>query len=68
MFNIDRGAVQNLMNTTVTYGNCVLRFCEELDEFWCFRELIRTVTKRLQTCSTAELLPLMELPNVKIVR
>lgn len=67
-FKIDRGIVQSFITATTSYANGVLKFCEELPEFWAFRELLGVLTKRLSYCCTAELVPLMELPCVKLAR
>lgn len=67
MFHVNRGVIQNLTQAAATYACSVLRFCEELEEFWAFKELLGAMVKRLSYCCTVELLPLMELPSVKIV-
>lgn len=67
-FHISRGVVQSLMTSAASFSSSVLRFCEELEEFWAFKDLLVNFTLRLQHCCSLELLPLMELPNVKISR
>lgn len=67
-FEIDRGIVQNLMGMASIEASCLLKFCEELEEFWAFRELFKNLAQRLSNISTVELVPLMQLPSVKMVR
>lgn len=67
-FGVQRGSVQTLTVAAASYANGVLKLCEELDEFWAMRELLKQLTKRLGYCCTAELVPLMELPCVKVAR
>lgn len=67
-FGIDRGIVQNLMGMASIEASCLLKFCEELEEFWAFRELFKNLSQRLSNISTTELVPLMQLPSVKMVR
>lgn len=66
-FRIDRGIVQNLMGMASIEASCLLKFCEELEEFWAFRELFKNLAQRLSNISTVELVPLMQLPSVKMV-
>lgn len=67
-YNVNRGIVQNLMNASASFASCVERFCAELDEFWAFRDLVHSFSKRLSHCCAAELEPLIELPGVKVGR
>lgn len=67
-FKVNRGVVQKLMFSAASNSSSILRFCEELEEFWGFKELLATFSKRLAYCCSNELLPLMELPGVKISR
>lgn len=55
------------MVSAATFASNVMRFCEELDEFWAFTDLLKGMSQRLQHCSSRELLPLMDLPSVKQV-
>lgn len=66
-FGIDRGVVQNLMGMAAIEASCLLKFCEELEEFWAFRELFKNLSQRLSNICTVELVPLMQLPSVKMV-
>lgn len=66
-FGIDRGVVQNLMGMASIEASCLLKFCEELEEFWAFRELFKNLSTRLSNVCTTELIPLMQLPSVKMV-
>lgn len=66
-FGIDRGVVQNLMGMAAIEASCLLKFCEELEEFWAFRELFKNLSQRLSNVCTVELVPLMQLPSVKMV-
>lgn len=66
-FEVDRGMVQNLMMSVITFASSVLRFCEKLEEFWAFKDLLTNFNQRLSHFCTVELVPLMELPSVKKV-
>lgn len=66
-FGIDRGVVQNLMGTAAIEASCLLKFCEELEEFWAFRDMFKNLSQRLSNVCTVELVPLMQLPSVKMV-
>lgn len=66
-FHMSRGVVQNLVTASAAYASSVVKFCEELPEYWAFKELLTTLTKRLSYCCSLELIPLMELPCVKLV-
>lgn len=66
-FQVNRGLVQNLMGSAAINASCILKFCEELEEFWAYVELLKNFTQRLSYCCTNELIPLMQLPCVKLV-
>lgn len=66
-FHVNRGIVQNLITASAAYASGVVKFSEELPDFWAFKELLTALTKRLSYCCTFELIPLMELPCVKLV-
>ncbi|KAM5194262.1 helicase POLQ-like isoform 2-T2 [Mantella aurantiaca] len=63
-FNMPRGFIQNLLNSSATFSSCVLHFCEELDEFWAYKALLQDLTKKLSYCVKTELIPLMEVAGV----
>lgn len=67
-FDVDRGTIQQLMSLVASNASALIRFCEELEEFWGIKELITCISKRLTHFCTQELLPLMDLPSVKIGR
>ncbi|XP_076646413.1 mutagen-sensitive 301 isoform X2 [Halictus rubicundus] len=67
-YQVDRGIIQNLLTAVSSFASSVVRFCQELDEFWAFRDLLGTFSKRLSYCCPLELEVLMELPLVKIGR
>ncbi|NXE93287.1 HELQ Helicase, partial [Menura novaehollandiae] len=63
-FNVSRGYVQNLLNSAASFASCLLRFCEELEEFWVYKALLAELTKQLTYCVKTELIPLMEVAGV----
>lgn len=67
-FKVDRGVVSKLMNSASSEAYSTFKFCEVFEEFWVFKEILENFSKRLQHCCSLELLPLMELPSVKIGR
>ncbi|XP_034251162.1 helicase POLQ-like isoform X2 [Thrips palmi] len=67
-FQVSRGQVFSLVQAASSFASCVLRFCEVLKEFWCFKVLLEEMVQRLSHCCSVELIPLMELPAVKIGR
>ncbi|KAK3910562.1 Helicase POLQ-like [Frankliniella fusca] len=67
-FQVSRGQVFSLLQAASGFASCVLRYCEVLEKFWCFRLLLEEMVQRLSHCCSVELLPLMELPAVKIGR
>ncbi|RLU26959.1 hypothetical protein DMN91_000758 [Ooceraea biroi] len=67
-YQVNRGVIQSLLNTVSLFASSVVRFCQELPEFWTFTEMLRTFSKRLSYCCPSELETLMELPSVKIGR
>lgn len=67
MFHVNRGVVQNLAVAAASYSSSVIRYCEELEEFWACKVLLAVMVKQLSYCCNVELLPLMDLPCVKIV-
>ncbi|XP_012216296.1 helicase POLQ-like [Linepithema humile] len=67
-YQVNRGIIQVLLNTTSMFASCVVRFCQELPEFWAFTEMLGSFSKKLSYCCPLELETLMELPSVKIGR
>ncbi|XP_068797587.1 helicase POLQ-like isoform X2 [Struthio camelus] len=63
-FNMSRGYVQSLLTSAASFASCVLRFCEELEEFWVYKALLTELTKQLTYCVKTELIPLMEVAGV----
>ncbi|KAL8560360.1 hypothetical protein ACOMHN_006091 [Nucella lapillus] len=67
-FQKTRGFVQSLLSSAASFASCVLRFCKELPELWAYQDLLVSFGQRLTYCVTMELLPLMEVPGVKLGR
>ncbi|CAG9801302.1 unnamed protein product [Chironomus riparius] len=67
-YKVNRGIVHKLMYAASSQAYSIFKFCEVYDEFWIFKEIMEQFSKRLAYCCSTELLPLMELPNVKIAR
>lgn len=66
-YQVNRGFVNGILSSAASKAFSVLKFCEVMEEFWGFKALLQEFSKRLTYCCSAELLPLMELPGVKIV-
>lgn len=66
-YNIERGMLQNLANQATAAASAIVRLCEEIEEFWCFKPLFERIGKKMDRCGTLELEPLLDLPAVKIV-
>ncbi|XP_014219348.1 helicase POLQ-like [Copidosoma floridanum] len=64
-FQVNRGTIQNLLSSAASFSYSIVRFCQELDEFWAFTDLFTSFGHKLQYCCASELEPLMELPYVK---
>ena len=67
-FQISRGEVQSLMSSAASFSSSVFHFCQEIEEFWAYQELLEPFSRRLAHCCLPELLPLLDLPGVKIGR
>ena len=67
-FQLSRGEVQGLMSSAASFSASVFHFCQEVEEFWAYQELLEPFSKRLAHCCSPELLPLLDLPGVKIGR
>jgi len=67
-FQVSRGEVQSLMSSAASFSSCVFHFCQEVEEFWAYQELLEPFSRRLAHCCSPELLPLLDLPGVKASR
>nr|XP_033323722.1 helicase POLQ-like [Megalopta genalis] len=67
-YQVNRGILQNLLTGVSSFASSVVRFCQELEEFWSFGNILDVFSKRLSYCCPLELEVLMELPQVKIGR
>lgn len=67
-FQVSRGEVQSLMSSAASFSSSVYHFCQEIEEFWAYQELLEPFSRRLAHCCVPELLPLLDLPGVKIGR
>lgn len=56
------------MTSSASFASNLFHFCENLEEFRCFCALLDDLSSRLVHCCTPELLPLLELPQVKKTR
>ncbi|KAF7995969.1 hypothetical protein HCN44_007936 [Aphidius gifuensis] len=57
-----------IMISAASFANCIIKFCQEIPEFWAFPDLIKVFTKKLSYECSGELEILMELPTVKAGR
>ncbi|KAH9508929.1 hypothetical protein Btru_048318 [Bulinus truncatus] len=67
-FSQSRGFLQNLLSQSASFATCVFHFCQELDDLWPYQDLLKNFVTRLSYCVTSELLPLMEVPGIKLAR
>ncbi|XP_073838797.1 mutagen-sensitive 301 [Musca autumnalis] len=67
-YNIERGMLQNLTSQATAAASAIVRLCDQVDEFWCFKSLFERVGRKMDRCGTVELEPLLELPAVKMNR
>ncbi|XP_037718740.1 helicase POLQ-like [Drosophila subpulchrella] len=67
-YNVERGTLQHLISQSIAASSAIVRLCEELEEFWCYKPLFERILHKMDRCGTFELEPLMELPAVKINR
>lgn len=67
-YGVNRGLVQNLVSLAASYAVSVSKFCQEIQEFWAFEAVLSVISSRLRHCCKAELIPLMELPSVRLSR
>jgi helicase POLQ-like len=49
-------------------AHSLLRFVTEIDDFWAYKSLFPELCQRLSYCCIPELIPLLELPYVKLGR
>lgn len=66
-YNVERGTLQQLISQSTAAASAIVRLCEQIDEFWCFKPLFERINHKMDRCGTQELEPLLELPAVKIV-
>lgn len=67
-YGVNRGLVQNLVSLAASYASSVSKFAQEIKEFWAFEGVLNVICSRLRHCCTAELIPLLELPSVRLGR
>lgn len=67
-YGVNRGLVQNLVSLAASYAASVSKFCQEMAEFWAFEAVLKVIAERLRHCCSVELMPLMELPSVRLSR
>ncbi|KAF7990516.1 hypothetical protein HCN44_000321 [Aphidius gifuensis] len=61
-------SIHIIMISAASFANCIIKFCQEIPEFWAFPDLIKVFTKNLSYECSGELEILMELPTVKAGR
>lgn len=66
-YNVERGTLQQLISQSSAAASAIVRLCEQIDEFWCYKPLFERINHKMDRCGTVELEPLLELPAVKIV-
>lgn len=68
-YGIQRGNVYSLLNQVASHSSSLYRFVEEKKEnLWAFVNLLPDMCTRLTYCCNPELVPLMQLPGVKLPR
>ena len=67
-YNIHRGTLQSLLHQVASNAHSLLRFVKEIDEFWAYKTLFPEICQRLSYCCIPELIPLLDLPFVKLGR
>ncbi|XP_030372629.1 helicase POLQ-like [Scaptodrosophila lebanonensis] len=67
-FNVERGTLQLLINQSIAAASAIVRLCEQMEEFWCYKPLFERINAKMDRCGTLELEPLLELPAVKMNR
>lgn len=66
-FKVERGILQTLINQSTAAASAIVRLCDQLEDFWCYKALFERIGTKLDRCGTMELEPLLDLPAVKIV-
>uniref|UniRef100_A0A182MYK3 Helicase POLQ-like n=1 Tax=Anopheles dirus TaxID=7168 RepID=A0A182MYK3_9DIPT len=67
-YHVNAGSLQTLMTSTAGTAYSLLRMCEEIPDLWAFKHLLTGMTERLTHYCKLELLPLLQLPSVKMGR
>jgi len=67
-FDQDRGFLQNLLSSSAAFASRINYFTQELEEMSFYPPLLDKLVQALQHCKIQELVPLMEIPGVKIAR
>ncbi|XP_067645253.1 helicase POLQ-like [Eurosta solidaginis] len=67
-YKVERGTLQTLINQSIVAASAIVRLCEQLEEFWCYKSLFERIGSKLDRCGTMELEALLDLPAVKINR
>lgn len=66
-YNVERGVASSLMASASARAYSIFKFCEVFEEFTFLKDVLEKFSTRLLYHCSDELLPLMELPSVKIV-
>lgn len=66
-YSVERGMLQTLVNQSIAAASALVRLCEQVEEFWCYKPLFEKISGKMDRCGTLELEPLLDLPAVKIV-
>uniref|UniRef100_A0A8D8QJ55 Helicase POLQ-like n=1 Tax=Cacopsylla melanoneura TaxID=428564 RepID=A0A8D8QJ55_9HEMI len=68
LYGIQNSHLQQFLNSTSYFASKVYRFCEELPELWCYKQLLTDLPQTLMYCRAPSLRALLDLPGVKIGR
>jgi len=66
-FQLDRGSLQNCMNTASTFCGMMKTFCNRMD-WWELEMIMGGFMRRLEFGVKSEIIPLLEIPGVKKIR